>query len=303
VGIFSKKQKIIPRRRSVDSTIQPEPKVVIKSNFFKKNNNLSGYSSTVQDKSPRIQHHHLSLKRKNLSVILLITILIIVSLSLLISQFTAKVSIKITNSTTKSVETTRYQNSIQDYLNASPLSRLRFVLDESKLNEFVMINLNEIGEIVQNTTIGIGVTEFSVTLREPVASWKIGDKQYYVDKDGVAFEVNLFDEPDVKIIDNSGAVVETGSASVSRRFLGFVGRVVSLSNNKGYQVLEAVLPENTTRQLDIRLSESNLLVKMTIDRSAADQVGDMSRAVEHMLAKGSLPSYIDVRVDDRVFYK
>lgn len=135
-----------------------------------------------------------------------------------------------------------------------------------------------------------------------VASWKIGDLRYYVDASGIAFETNYFEEPKVKVVDKSGAYIEAGSASVSRRFLSFVGQVVALSSESGYSVLEATLPENTTRQLDLVLSGYNLLVKMTIDRSAADQVGDMSRAVEHFKNSGRMPKYIDVRVDDKVFF-
>ena len=303
MGIFSKKQTDIPRRRSVDAANLRSPITETKSNLFKINANLSGYRHLNQDQSPRIQHHQLSLKRRNLAVILAVTILIIVGLWLLINQLTATVSINVSNDMAKAIELDKYQDEVQSYLNANPLSRLKFMLDGKKLNEHIGSNVSEIESIVQNTTIGLGVTEFVITFREPVVSWKIGEKQYYVDKNGVAFEVNLFTEPRVKIIDSSGAKLETGSANISKRFLGFVGRAVSLSEDMGYRVREAILPDNTTRQLNLKLENPSLLVKMTIDRSVADQVGDMSRAVEYMQSGNDMPSYIDVRVDDKVFFK
>ena len=78
--------------------------------------------------------------------------------------------------------------------------------------------------------------------------------------------------------------------------------MVSLCDQEGYAVSEAILPSNTTRQLNIKIKDSNLLVKMTIDRSAAEQVSDMSRAVKYFTSNNRMPTYIDVRVDNKVFY-
>lgn len=303
MGIFSKKQTDTPQRRSADSIDSPKPSSDISNRFFNKNANLSGYRRLEQDQSPRLQHHQLSLKRRNLLVVLLMVTLIIIGLFVLISQLTATVSIKVSSDISQPIELNRYQTEVQKYLQANPFNRLKFVLDEQKLNDYIGRNLSEVESVVQGRTVGLGITEFVVSFREPVASWKIDDALYYVDKNGVAFAVNLYTEPSVKVIDNSGAKVEAGSANISKRFLGFVGRVVSLSEGMGYQVSEAVLPESTTRQFNVKLVEPNLLVKMTIDRSVADQVGDMSRAVDHMISSNTMPAYIDVRVDDKVFFK
>lgn len=301
MGIFSKKSKNPPSRRSEKSTsdISDNPTT---ADSFRRNANYKRYSHIHNNESSRINHHQLLNKRKKLSIILLVTLVIIGLLFFLISQFTADVSIVINNSLTTDIDKTKYQNIIQDYLKANPLSRLRFVLDNKKLDNYIVSNISEVENVVQKTISGFGKTDFEVNLRKPVASWKIDDKQYYVDSKGVAFEINYFDEPLVKVVDNSGAYIESGLASISRRFLSFVGRVVSLSNESGYSVKEAILPEDTTRQLNVILSDSDILVKMTIDRAVADQVDDMSRAVEHFSRNGRKPKYIDVRVDDKVFF-
>ena len=75
-----------------------------------------------------------------------------------------------------------------------------------------------------------------------------------------------------------------------------------MCSREGYTVSEAILPSNTTRQLNIRIKDNDLLIKMTIDRSAAEQVSDMSRAVKYFTSNNLMPTYIDVRVDNKVFY-
>lgn len=305
MGIFSKKQSNLPGRRMRGDSDSNVASFLTISDSFKKNANLNNFSGRqVIDDSPRVQHHHLITKRRKLFGVLLGTIVIIIGLALLIDQFTASVQIKVSNKNIgTTVDISIYEQSIQKYLDSNPLGRLRFALDGEKLNDYIITSHSEVKSVVQNSAVGLGVSQFAILFREPVASWNIGSDKYYVDSDGVAFSTNLFSEPSVKVVDKSGYYLESGSASVSQRFLGFVGRIVALSSNAGYQITEAILPENTTRQLNIQLLSPSILVKMTIDRSAADQVGDMDRAVKYIQNKSSLPAYIDVRVDDKVFYK
>lgn len=300
MGLFSKKQTDIPRRRMENA--DGSNRSVLSDNF-RRNRNLNGLASASSAESPRIKVHHLSIKRRKLSVVLLGSLLVVALLAFLICHFTATVSVSFTNQGfVKTADESKYQKVIQDYLDSNPLGRLYFLLDESGLNKYVAGELTEVESVVQNTMVGFGMTEFKVTLRNPVASWKINKDQYYVDAEGVAFRVNYFADPIVRVVDNSGASLKAGQASISKRFLGFVGQVVSLSNANGYTVSEAELPTNTTRQLNIRLKNTNLLVKMTIDRSAEEQVSDMGRAVEYFNTNNRIPTYIDVRVDNKVFY-
>ena len=300
MGLFSKKQTNISRRRTDNFNTTTHRAL---SDNFKRNRNLSGVSTTNSIESPRTKVHHLSIKRRKLSIILLFSIIIIALLFFLIANFTATVTISFSNSNlSQVVEKSKYQEIIQRYLDANPLGRFHFLIDNSGLNNYVTGELTEVSSVVQRTMTGLGVTEFELTLRQPVASWKINDKQYFVDEDGVAFETNYFSNQIVNVVDNSGASLEAGQASISKHFLGFVGQVVSLCSREGYTVSEAILPSNTTRQLNIRIKDNDLLIKMTIDRSAAEQVSDMSRAVKYFTSNNLMPTYIDVRVDNKVFY-
>ncbi len=307
---FTKKQADIPRRRltTVDSSISSPTS----SDIFKRNRTLTGTTSNRLDslnivkaglESPRSHVHHLTNKRRKVFSIFLVVVACIVILWTLVSHFTATVVISTGSALSRSVDSSRYETVVQDYFAVNPLSRFQFFLDQAALSAYVANKLTEVESVINKGMVNIGATSFAITMRVPVAGWKINDKQYFVDTKGVPFDQNYFAAPIVQIIDNSGASLQTGEASVSKRFLGFVGRIVSLAKDSSYTVTQAILPANTTRELEIKLKENNLLVKLSIDRPAGEQVEDMSRAVRYFVSHNQTPAYIDVRVSGRAFYK
>lgn len=310
--LFKRKQSDdAPRRRA--ATNDNVENISIQSNTFRRNRTITGSTSNRlnsvggQDSdlvSPRKHVHHLTIQRRKVFGILLSVFSIIILLWILISNFTAIPSASFFDMTiSKKIDGSRYENVIQDYLDANPLSRLHFAMDQKTLLAYVSSKLPEVSNISQRNSIGLGVTNFTVTVREPIAGWRINNKQFYVDSSGIPFEKNYFIEPTLQIVDGSGISTKNGVAVASNRFLGFVGRVVSLAKENGYTVVQAILPPDTTRQLEVKLAEGNYRVKLSIDRSAGEQVEDMIRAVKYFAAKGQVPEYIDVRVSGKAFYK
>ena len=68
-------------------------------------------------------------------------------------------------------------------------------------------------------------------------------------------------------------------------------------------VQDVVLPEETTRQIAVKLDGVGCPIKLSVDRSAASQVEDAVRALKYSAERSLAPEYIDVRVSRRVFYK
>ncbi|MEI7918111.1 MAG: hypothetical protein WCH58_01890 [Candidatus Saccharibacteria bacterium] len=309
MNLLKKKKPDVPRRRLVETDIKTPAS---SSDIFRRNRTLTGTTSnnfgSVNAKtdleSSRKHAHHLVRHRRKVLSVLTIVLLSAAILWILISNFTATVIISVSNvHLAKPVDSSRYVKVIQDYLDANPISRLHFNLDQVALTNYVSTKLPEVSNVTQQYMLGIGETGFAVTLRTPVAGWKIGDKQYYVDSKGISFDQNYLAAPDVQIIDNSGASPQGSTAVISNRFLSFVGRVVSLAATNGYTVSQAVLPANTTRELVISVKESSTLVKLSIDRLAGEQIEDMSKALKYFASHGQSPEYIDIRVSGKAFYK
>lgn len=312
MGLFNKRQSNVPRRRQAENNIEPSSSVL--SDVFRRNRTISGSTSNNFDsvnsksdlESSRLHTHHLTIKRRKVFGALLLVLTATVLLWTIVSNVTATVAIKIYDTAiSKPIDKKLYEDAIQDYLNDNPLSRLAFLMDQDNLSAHISQKMPEVLSVSQAGMVGIGKTEYKLTLREPVAGWKIGGKQYYVDANGISYERNYYTDPTVQIVDASGIIVsaEAGTAIASNRLLGFVGRVVAISKTYGYTVIQATLPANKTRELDIRLKGSSVLVKLSIDRLVGEQIEDMSRSLKHFASNNIRPEYVDVRVSGKAFYK
>jgi hypothetical protein len=219
-------------------------------------------------------------------------------------QLTAQVTVTSSDAAIVDVkDTSIYEKAINDYMGINPFARLRFLLDTEDLTRYLNTKVAEVDRVDSATMGGVGETIFSLKMREPVAGWQLGVRQFYVDAKGVAFEKNYFESPSVQIVDESGAALSQGTLIASNQFLGFVGRVVALSKTRDYTVTEAILPAGTTRQLNIKLEGVVPFIKFSIDRPAGEQVEDMARALTYLASRNAVPGYIDVRVSGKAFYK
>jgi len=302
--MFSRQKKQdVPSRRTANT--ESRPASTLDNSQFRRNRTMSGVVRPDQPgASPRAHVHHLTRRRQKVSGILFLVIGIMVLLIILITQLTARVVVAgSTKALSTPIDTGAYEKVINDYLGIHPSARFRAALNEDDLSDYASTIVPEVSRIEQTGVENIIDTRYTITFRQPIAGWQINGRQYFVDELGVVFQKNYYETPSVQIIDQSGVSPEQGSTVASARLLSFVGRVVALSKDGGYQVTEAILPVGTTRQLEVRLKDVRPLVKLSIDRGAGEQVEDMTRALRHLTSKGQSPEYVDVRISGRAVYK
>ncbi|MDB5162207.1 MAG: hypothetical protein JWM52_715 [Candidatus Saccharibacteria bacterium] len=302
--MFSRKKKpSVPSRRLASA--EPSSSVD-RGSQFRRNRTLSGVRRDPMDPShsPRSQVHHLTNQRRKVTGIFLLILIGITVLTLVITQLTARVVIGgSSKALTSKIDSSRYETAINSYLGIHPASRFRFALDEKDLSSYVAGVTPEVDHITQNGSTNLVETRFILSFRKPVAGWMINGHQYYVDDQGIVFEKNYYETPTVQIVDESGISPEQGTAVASARLLSFVGRVVALSKESGYEVTQAILPSGTTRQLEIRYKDVQPLVKLSIDRGAGEQVEDTVRSLRYLTSNGTGAQYVDVRVSGRAVYR
>lgn len=276
------------------------------TSHYRRNRTLSGVQRSVDESSPRHQVHDLTRRRRKVGGVFLICVSVAAVLTLLLTQFTASVALSSTSTDlTKSFAENEasYEEAIGSYFGLNPAERLRFLLNEESLSEYVGALFPEVKSLQITKGDNSVETRFAVTFRKPVAGWQIRNSQYYVDNEGVVFDTNYYSDPSVQIVDESGVEPEEGTAVASGRLLGFVGRVVSLSEGRGYTATKAVLPADTTRRLDVTFKGVKPVVRFSIDRGAGEQVSDMDRSLKYLSSKNLRPSYVDVRVGERAIYR
>lgn len=217
-------------------------------------------------------------------------------------EFTAGIHVSPTDSSAI-IEQERYQKVIDDYYSVHPIERLRFLTNNDELRKHMNRETPEVASVRVGGSAGFATSQFDLTLRKPIASWLIGNTQYYVDSTGVAFQDNYFQQPSVKIIDQSGVPQTAGTTVASSRFLSFVGRAVAFAKDYGLSVEQAVIPSGTTRQVELKVAGHEYPVRLSLDRPVGEQVEDMQRAIAHFDSKKLKPKYVDVRVSGKAFYQ
>lgn len=295
----------VPRRRriaddgvSAGATPQNQP------GQFRRNQTLSSYRHNTPDESARQKAHHLTVQRRKVGGIFTIVAVAVLLLAFLLWQLIAQVQIVTSSKQLSSTfQATPYETVINEYLGLNPAQRLRLSLDETALSNYVSNTLPEVEKLELSSSAGLAESNFAITFRTPVAGWQINSKQYYVDADGVVFEKNYYDTPSVQIVDESGVSPEQGSTIVGTRLLGFLGKVVSQAQGRGYTITKAVLPQGTTREVDVHFKGIATFVKFSIDRGAGEQSEDADRSLKYLQSRNVKAKYIDVRVPGRAAYR
>lgn len=303
------------RRRAVSDESYDRPSAAdLSSRYtFRRNRTLTGSSSaniassgelTAELQSPRAHVHHLTSLRRRLLFYFLVAAGGAFGLYLLLAQLVATTTIQISDvGLPPAGDVAAYNRAIDSYYAARPVERLRFSLNQADLLSHIQSTRPEVKAIDVEPGGSLGEAVVSIVARHPIARWSINSDNQYVDGDGVVFARSYFGDPTLQIIDNSGAQVSSNRLVASNRFLGFIGRVISGSQANGLMVSAVTIPAATTRQVTLNLKGKTTLYKLSVDRSAGQQVEDIARIDRYLTAHNLVPGYVDVRIAGKAFYK
>ena len=104
-------------------------------------------------------------------------------------------------------------------------------------------------------------------------------------------------EPTVTIVD------ENLGENISRRVKDFVARLEDDVAQYYLKIDHVVLPVQKAREVDIFIEGRTELYKMSLDRDSAMQAEDMHRMIMYLDQKEIKPSYVDLRVEGKAYYK
>lgn len=114
--------------------------------------------------------------------------------------------------------------------------------------------------------------------------------------------------PSVPVID------ESGSSKLSSRMSEFIGMVEADFKDLGFIVSRVAIPAGLAREVDVYVvapgstgdgssTELPYYFKMNIDRGSGVSVEDAERMYRYLSERGLNPSYVDVRVEGKAFYR
>lgn len=289
----------VAARRQAESGMDAGPQ----TSSYVRGRTLSSRKSAAEEPSERQASWDLRKRRKRLVRYLVSVLAVAVVIMFILTQLVIEVTVESAGHELGEDPRGKYENSLNQYFAERPIERLRFMIDESALRSFFLHNSPEVQSVQVAPGSRMTRGTLNLSFRKPVAQWSSGGKVHFVDDTGTIFEKNYFDTPAIVVKDQSGVGTYAGQEAANRRFLSFLGRVVHLFGENGLSVVEAAIPPDAVRQVEFRLDGKSYSVKMTVDRSAESQVDESMHAVRYMEGQGRHPEYIDVRVDQRVFYK
>ena len=197
----------------------------------------------------------------------------------------------------------KYTTILNDYLRSNPAARFKPLLNINTLNSYIAGSAPEI-EKVESIQTGLGRrTKIRVVARVPVVMWESSGKKHYVDSSGASFTTNYFADPSILVDDRSGASLPSTGRVANDRFVSFIGQVVAISSDMSLVVKRIIIPPLTTRQIELYVNDLTFPIRMSTADSASRQVSDASRSINFLQERGITPSYLDVRVERKVYYK
>ncbi len=315
MSILRKKQQEPARRRNVAhlyegraSSAELDERYAFRRNRTLTGSLSSGVSSVNEHraelKSARVHTHDLRKRRRRLTAVFIVVAGMAGMLAWLIFESIAVPQVVATGIVAP-LDNALYERKIQDYLNGHFLERSRVTLNVERLAAYLQDEgCPEVASISPDMQFsGIGASRLTLTMRKPVVGWKTGSTQLYVDVEGNAFQRNYFPVPGVQIVDETGIQATNNQVLASNRFLSFIGKTIGRFSVEGLTVTKVVLPVGTTRQLLVSLEGVDYPVKVSVDRSAAEQAEDAARSIRYLQGKGIGAEYIDVRVSGKAYYR
>lgn len=289
-------------RREIAARRQAKIYEDLPTQSYRRNRTLNSRQTiSPLETSERLEAHELVKKRRSVARRLFMTAVGLAIIVFLLFQLTIDISIQ-TPDMKSSNSSKKYVAALNEYYSAHPAERFRFFLNNNDLKQFFLQKAPEVKNIrIEGDFLARSAVK--LTFRQPVAQWSSGGRVYFVDDGGVTFEQNYFDAPAVAVRDESGLPTRGGQEVINRQFLSFLGQAVSAFAQYKIKVSEVTLPASTVRQVWFKVEGGATQVRMTVDRSAQSQVKQAIIALEYLGKTGSVPGYIDVRVDQRSFYK
>ena len=270
-------------------------------NQFQRNRTLP---QQPKDQSVRSQAHQLRTLRRRILLIVAFGAGIVVISLFVASQLITSVRVSLIN-TENAVDQSQqaaYKKVIDQYLDAHPIERLRFIVNTAQVLRTIQKEYPEI-EALKVAGDGFGKAVFVMSARKPVAMWMTTNSTLFVDNEGITFSDNYYVAPQVQMVDNSGASIPQGEAVTSSRLLSFVGQIVSKAQTRELSVKEIEIPAGAIRKVVVHIKDVSTKVYMTIDRGAGEQVDDMVDSLNYLKNHNINAEYVDVRTPGKAFYK
>ncbi len=201
-----------------------------------------------------------------------------------------------------------YQEAAHNILNSSLLNRNKFTVDTSKVARTMKQQFPELEDVAVTLPITGHRPLVELATAKPALIISAKNGQFVVSENGRALAVasdanksglkNL-----ITVSDNSGLTLEAGKSALPTDQVTFISQLIAQLKAQSLKVESLTLPA-APDEMDVRVAGLPYFVKFNTALDVREQVGSFLAAKQKLDAGHTTPSeYMDVRVEEKVFYK
>lgn len=201
-----------------------------------------------------------------------------------------------------------YQEAAQKLMEQSVLTRNKLTLDTSDIERSLQEQFSEITNVAVVLPIISRTPVVYVQVAEPVLLLESGPSKFVIDEQGRAL-INADQVADlgalalIPVKDSAQLAIQPGSQVLTRHDIRFMQTIRDQLALKGLKVSRMELPPRASEVL-VFIEGKPYYVKFTTTGDALQQVGTYLALNKHLEGKKVTPAeYVDVRVDERAYYK
>jgi hypothetical protein len=202
-----------------------------------------------------------------------------------------------------------YEEAGKEILSGSPLNRFKLTVDTPAIARELRSRFPELSDVVIIVPVASHRLVFEIQPAAPALIMASSQyKAFVVDEQGRAVveaeRVMALSELSLPVVqDESGLEIETGKVALPKEDVEFIRDVTFQLRAKGMAIKSLGLPR-VANELHIFPEGEQYFVKFNMTGDARVQAGVFMAVKERLQAEGRAPSsYIDVRIEEKAFYK
>lgn len=206
-------------------------------------------------------------------------------------------------------DTASYQKAINAAWGSRIENQFKLSVDARSLEEQIARAVPDVGDVrVELPLLGRKATVV-LTPGRPALELTTTNGAFYVDQNGKVMarssEVKQNQLKDVPTVQDESAVeTEVGKTVLTIQQATFIQALAKQLSAQGLGVQSMTLPANAANQVDVRLNGLNYYIKFATTGDARQGVGTFMAAKNKFENERVTPAeYVDVRIDEKVFYK
>lgn len=197
-----------------------------------------------------------------------------------------------------------YQAIVNQIFSQTPLNRTKITISSEEIEKSLLEALPEATDISVVLPVISRTPIVYVRVAEPVSNLRVGKNIFLIDEKGRALkQIEKANPGLLSIVDKSGLSVEVGKQIIPQAHLQFIKEVQRQLKEKNITVSSATLTE-LPNELHVSIEGKKYIAKFNLVGDPRLQSGTLIASQKELDRKGIAPSsYIDVRVEERAYYK